>query len=116
MCQAMKGSKSEFQNPVVKKKALEADVANELELELERQEVEEKVEPEKNSADSSPAPEAEKEPVEKEVEEASVVEKPMEEKAQDPTLAQPGPQVKKGSVLSGLKKFIDKMKKAVLRQ
>lgn len=114
MCQVMKGSKSEFQNPMVKKKALEADMANELEL--ERQEVEEKVEPEKNSADSSPAPEAEKEPVEKEVEGASVVEKPMEEKAQDSTLAQPGPQVKKGSVLSGLKKFIDKMKKAVLRQ
>lgn len=114
MCQIMKGSKSELQNPVAKKKALEADMANELEL--ERQGVEEKVEPEKNSADSSPAPEMEKEPVEKEVVEASAVEKPMEEKAQDPTSAQPSPQVKKGSVLGGFKKFIDKMKKAVLRR
>lgn len=110
MCQVMKGSKSEFQSPMAEKKALEADMANEEEV------VEEKVEPEKNSAEGSPAPEVEKEPVEKEVVEASVVEEPIEEKAQDSTLVQPSPQVKKGSVLGGLKKFIDKMKKAVLRR
>lgn len=104
MCQVMKGSESEFQSPMAKKEALEAEMVNE-------EGVEEKVEPEKNSADSSPAPE-----VEKEVVEASMVEKPMEEKAQDPTLTQSSPQVKKGSVLGGLKKFIDKMKRAVRRQ
>lgn len=109
MCQVMKGSKSEFQSPMAEEKALEADMANE-------EVVEEKVEPEKNSADGSPAPEVEKEPVEEEVVEASVVEKPEEEKAQDSTVTQPSSQVKKGSVLGGLKKFIDKMKKAVLRR
>ena len=109
MCQIMKGSKSESQSSRAKEKALEADMANE-------EVVEEKVEPEKNSADGSPAPEVEKEPVEKEVVEAAVVEEPIEEKVQDSTLAQPDPQVKKGSVRSGLKKFIDKMKKAVLRR
>ena len=109
MCQVMKGSKSESQSSMAKEKALEADMANE-------EVVEGKVEPEKNSADGSPAPGVEKEPVEKEVVEASVVENPEEEKAQDSTVTQSGPQVKKGSVLSGLKKFIDKMKKAVLRR
>ena len=109
MCKVMKGSKSEFQSSMVKEKALEADMANE-------EVVEEKVEPEKNSAEGSSAPEVEKGPVEKEVVEASVVEKPEEEKAQDSTVTQPSPQVKKGSVLGGLKKFIDKVKKAVLRR
>lgn len=113
MRQVMEGFESEFESLMTKKKALEADMANELEL--ERQRIEKKYSdrsstienmlslisfeiPEEDPAGISTASEVENEPVEKEVVGTSVVdvvEKPMEEKALDPTPAQSSPQVKK---------------------
>ena len=113
MRQVKEGFESEFQSKKKKKKALEADMANELEL--ERQRIEEKYRdrsstienmltlisfeiPEEDPAGISTVTEVENEPVEKEVVETSavdVVEEPMDEKVQDPTLAQPSSQVKK---------------------
>lgn len=113
MRQVKEGFESEFQSLMAKKKALEADMANELEL--ERQRIEKKYSdrsstienmlglisseiPEEDPAGISTVPGVENEPVEKEVVETSVVdvvEKPMEEKVQDPTPAQSSSQVKK---------------------
>lgn len=113
MRQVKEGFESEFQSLMAKKKALEADMANELEL--ERQRIEEKYRdrsstienmltlisfeiPEEDPAGISTVTEVENEPVEKEVVETSavdVVEEPMDEKVQDPTPAQPSSQVKK---------------------
>lgn len=113
MRQVKEGFESEFQSLMAKKKALEADMANELEL--ERQRIEEKYRdrsstienmltlisfeiPEEDPAGISTVTEVENEPVEKEVVETSavdVVKEPMDEKVQDPTPAQPSSQVKK---------------------
>lgn len=108
MRQVKEGFESEFQSLMAKKKALEADMANELEL--ERQRIEKKygdrsstIEnmlglisfeiPEEDPAGISTASKVEKEVVETSV--VDVVEKPMEEKVQDPTPAQSSSQVKK---------------------
>lgn len=125
MRQVKEGFESEFQSLMVKKKALEADMANELELERQRIEkkysdrsstidnmltlisfevseeevVEEKVEEEvksgENQADISPVQKVDEEAVKEEVVEAPAVEEAVEEKVSDPIPAQPSPQVKK---------------------
>lgn len=125
MRQVKEGFEFEFQSLMAKKKALEADMANELELERQRiekkysdssstidnmltlisfevpeeevveEKVEEEVKPEENLADISPVQKVDEEPVKEEVVEAQVVEEAVEEKVSDPIQAQPSPQVKK---------------------
>lgn len=125
MRQVMEGFESEFESLMAKKKALEANMAEELEIERKKiekkysnmsttidnmltlisfeipeeevveEKVEEEVKPEENLADIPSVQKLDEEPVEAEVIEAPAVEEAVEEKASDPIPTQPSPQVKK---------------------
>lgn len=125
MRQVMEGFESEFESLMAKKKALEANMAEELEIERKKiekkysnmsttidnmltlisfevpeeevveEKVEDEVKPEENLADIPSVQKLDEEPVEAEVIEAPAVEEAVEEKALDPIPTQPSPQVKK---------------------
>lgn len=125
MRQVMEGFESEFESLMAKKKALEANMAEELEIERKKiekkysnmsttidnmltlisfevpeeevveEKVEDEVKPEESLADIPPVQKLDEEPVEEEVIEAPAVEEAVEEKASDPIPTQPSPQVKK---------------------
>lgn len=125
MRQVMEGFESEFESLMAKKKALEANMAEELEIERKKiekkysnmsttidnmltlisfevpeeevveEKVEDEVKPEESLADIPSVQKLDEEPVEEEVIEAPAVEEAVEEKASDPIPTQPSPQVKK---------------------